>query len=47
MQKKPLLLILIILFLTIAATPRVLAQPTISLNPFSGPVGSLVTMDGS
>jgi len=48
MQKKALLMTLAVLFLTIAATPRAHAQPPIiSLNPVSGSVGSLVTVDGS
>ncbi len=48
MQKKTLLMILTSLLLAISSTPRAHAQlPTISLNPASGPVGSLVTVNGT
>jgi len=49
MQKKILpLIMLVAVFLAIAATPRAHAQlPTISLTPVSGPVGSIVTVNGT
>ena len=48
MRKKALVILMTSLFLAIAAIPHAYAQPpAIDLDPVSGPVGSLVTVDGS